>query len=236
MNVVFTNYIFIDTSASELREIMKEIKNDEYGLGTIDFNKIIECPKSLLREDPNPLIHQEAMTYYCNNNGKIDLKSDEYINLSDSTKHLIKNLSTYGHVSWYTWSISNWGTQSRGDLYLDNEEYIPDDVNSLPYYVYCNTINTLPIKIVIALSKKYPDIIITHKYHGDSDEDLMGIVSYMNGNIISLFIPMTVEAMERFFEEINDSNIMNSPVDFIKEYSDMSHCCYKFIKDISDIV
>ena len=37
----------MQTVISEIREMLKTIQNDDYGIGTVDFNKIISKPESL---------------------------------------------------------------------------------------------------------------------------------------------------------------------------------------------
>ena len=42
-----TNNIYLKGDSDRIRELLEAIKNDEYGTGSIDFNKIIPMPESL---------------------------------------------------------------------------------------------------------------------------------------------------------------------------------------------
>lgn len=41
------NIITLKGDEKKIREMLEAIKNDDYGLGTVDFNKIIPMPESL---------------------------------------------------------------------------------------------------------------------------------------------------------------------------------------------
>lgn len=41
------NIIILKGDEKRIREMLETIKNDDYGLGTVDFNKIIPMPESL---------------------------------------------------------------------------------------------------------------------------------------------------------------------------------------------
>ena len=41
------NNIILKGDKQKIREMLEAIQNDDYGLGTVDFNKIIHMPESL---------------------------------------------------------------------------------------------------------------------------------------------------------------------------------------------
>ena len=41
------NIITFDCNEDRLKEILEQIQNDEFGIGSIDFNKLIPMPESL---------------------------------------------------------------------------------------------------------------------------------------------------------------------------------------------
>lgn len=47
------NIITLKGDEKKIREMLEAIKNDDYGLGTVDFNKIIPMPESLNIEAGN---------------------------------------------------------------------------------------------------------------------------------------------------------------------------------------
>lgn len=44
-----TNIIKIDAADSRIKQILEEIKDDEIGIGSIDFNKIIPMPDNIFK-------------------------------------------------------------------------------------------------------------------------------------------------------------------------------------------
>jgi hypothetical protein len=81
-----TNVIIFedDISDEKLHEILETIKDDEIGIGSFDFNKLIPMPKELnIEGDGCPILDEQAYN----------------------------NLEKYGHTDWYNWSVENWGTK-----------------------------------------------------------------------------------------------------------------------------
>lgn len=46
-----TNIIQLQGDENKIRELLEAVKNDEHGIGTIDFNKLIPMPESLNIEE-----------------------------------------------------------------------------------------------------------------------------------------------------------------------------------------
>ncbi|MBQ4466566.1 MAG: hypothetical protein II916_11525, partial [Oscillospiraceae bacterium] len=58
------NRIAFDGEPEKIVEILEQIKNDNYGIGTIDFEKIIPMPSNIYRGDLGP---KERVLYGKNN-------------------------------------------------------------------------------------------------------------------------------------------------------------------------
>ena len=59
-----TNKIKLFGDESDIRRLMEAVKNDEYGIGTLDFDKIIPMPDNIYR---GPLGSAEEKLYGKNN-------------------------------------------------------------------------------------------------------------------------------------------------------------------------
>ena len=59
-----TNVIKLNGDRKQIRELLEQIQNDELGLGTIDFEKIIPMPENIYRGN----LGREEMNLYGKNN------------------------------------------------------------------------------------------------------------------------------------------------------------------------
>lgn len=120
--------------------------------------------------------------------------------LFDLGRQYLDNQMKYGATTWYDWAIDHWGTKwncSPEDSILD-----PDEPSLLRF----DTAWSAPAPIVEALSKRFPDISITHEW---ADEDMgqnVGRIIYLNGEEIDSYIPVSgsKDAYDLYFE-ITDS-------------------------------
>lgn len=82
----------------------------------------------------------------------------------------------YGDNNWYDWSIKNWGTKWNAyDTSLQND--------SVLVVLVFNTAWAAPMPVVLALSKKFPDLVFNYSY---ADEDMghnLGILAIRKGKI-----------------------------------------------------
>lgn len=46
-----TNVIALNGDRKQIRELLERIKNDEYGVGTVDFQKILPMPDEVYKEN-----------------------------------------------------------------------------------------------------------------------------------------------------------------------------------------
>jgi len=196
------NILTFEAEGEILHRILDDIKNDEKGIGSIDFNKLIPMPPELNIEKGSRT--SEGCKLYENITDRIinikqrmgnpSITADEYIaceieaknikeefnNMPDDQKEMFNlgkqyfaNVNNYGYGDWYDWSVANWGTKW----------------NAYDFAHYNNTIefNTAwecPEPIIQAISEKYPDITINHKW---ADEDMgtnLGEREYIKGDKI----------------------------------------------------
>ena len=213
------NIIVIEADKAKITEILDAIKNDEKGIGSIDFNKLIPMPESLniecgsdtqkgyemfsnMREKYAKLMNilktaPDSENFMFAVKAKKDLEkeinsmSEEDRKLFDLGKQAFENIQNYGTPTWYEWSIDNWDTKWNAyDFDYDKDKTI-----------YFNTAWSAPHSILKALSEKYPEVQLEHSW---ADEDIgynVGERTYQDGEITYENIPTggSKEAMDMAF-------------------------------------
>lgn len=186
------NTIHFDCSDERLREILTAIQCDndgehaQYGIGTVDFNKIIPMPPSLnitagSTTDRGLKAYRDFIDVYTlfstanmdrlNNipteseeiflRQRTDIKRDEW-NLG---KNAWSNIRQFGAPTWYDWSINRWGTKWSAYDFVEQCEKTAIDEHSISF----STAWSAPHPILEKLSEMFPDIAIEHAW---ADEDI----------------------------------------------------------------
>ena len=200
------NIITLKGNEKQIRETLEAIQNDDYGLGTIDFNKIIPMPESLnieagSRTDRGIKAYSDFIDVYVfgkneeealnaiqnisPENEKVflkqrnDIKTDEW----ELGKSAWNNIQNYGFPTWYEWCISNWGTKWNAYGYDENADYSENTD------LWFQTAWSAPHPVIEKLSKMYPDITFEHEW---ADEDIgqnCGRKTYCNGECTEEYYP-----------------------------------------------
>ncbi len=210
------------------------------GKKTFDFNKIIPMPKSLDMQEGTMV--DDCVIYYLTDRCTIPINriSEEKRKIIDKLikshiygskkwiqdvfvrvmelafdeseskrkkmyedgKTYVENIQNYGHATWYKWRIENWDTKWNAG---DYEEIDKDTIRF-------DTAWSCPEKIILALTKMYPNIAIKHWW---ADEDIgnnSGYRKYKYGEII--------------YENYNESNSQYAYETYIKCWG-ATNCLYK---------
>lgn len=205
------NIISMKGDEQQIRKMLEAIQNDECGLGTVDFCKVISMPASLeieagSRTDRGLKAYQDFIEVYTlagtrtdldlldipieSENAflgmRTDIKSDEW----ELGKQAFQNIQKYGSPTWYDWSIKNWGTKWNAYGYDAGTDY--SERENLRF----QTAWSAPHPVLEKLSEMYPNIVFVHQW---ADEDLganCGTRTYHDGKMIDEMIPEGVLAMQ----------------------------------------
>ena len=224
-NHVTNNIRFLGDS-KRISSILEEIKDDETGLGSIDFNKIIPMAESLnitagSVTDKGLKAYREFIDIlqFDGANKDIDLlnipEEKEKIFLGHRTditeedwiagRQAFRNILQYGAPTWYEWSINNWGTKWNA---YDCVEFI--DISEDHNEICFNTAWSAPHPILAALARMYPEIEIEHEW---ADEDFghnLGSVKYKGDTILEEYSPGTMKEAYEFALKVHGYEDMES--------------------------
>ena len=207
------NHIEFNGDRQQIDAMLNKIKSDEYGIGTIDFKKIINMPETLnieagSRTDHGLKAYREFIEVYTAGRSdkealkaleniptesenaflcqRTDIKCDEW----ELGKTAWQNIQKYGAPTWYEWSITNWGTKWNAYGYEEGTDYSACDELTF------QTAWSAPHPILRKLSEIFPEIVFKHQW---ADEDIgmnCGERCYLGGEIIDEFIPEGIRATE----------------------------------------
>ena len=197
------NHLKMEGDPEKIRELMNRIQNDEYGPGTIDFNKIRPMPESLRieagsRTDKGLKAYRDFIEVYTLGGTtnmdlrnipeaaekaflkqRKDIRPDEW----ELGRQAFRNIQEYGAPTWYEWCIANWGTKWNAYGYEPGTDY------SRNGGIYMQTAWNAPHPVIAELAKQNPDI---HFMHSWADEQLgqgCGQHEYYNGERTSEYYP-----------------------------------------------
>lgn len=200
------NIITLKGDEKKIRKMLETIKNDDYGLGTVDFNKIISMPESMdieagSRTDRGLKAYSDFIDVYVFGRSaeealkaiqnippesekaflkqRTDIKADEW----ELGKTAWNNIQNYGVPTWYEWCINNWGTKWGAYGYDEDTDYSQNE------NLWFQTAWSAPHPVIEKLAEMYPDITFEHEW---ADEDIganCGRKIYSEGECIESYYP-----------------------------------------------
>ena len=194
------NNLKFDASDEEMQNILEAIKDDEEGIGSIDFNKItpmpeplkIECGsntdkglrmvKEFIESLPEDITNQEG-TY----DELMEFLSDREKDLPEEDRKIwelgvkaVDNINRYDAPTWYEWANKNWGTKWNAcHCSYDKES------KTLCF----QTAWQAPLPVVLKLSAAAPGVQMSLEF---ADEDIghnCGRAVFKNGDIKKIYKP-----------------------------------------------
>jgi len=196
-----TNILTITGNEESVARVKNEISGayDDGEIMFIDFNKIIPRPDSLditsgsttdngiavlqyRAGDPreiNQIMGYAWATEFATPEDLINHMLEKgSANLEEAQKAL-DNEKLYGHRDWYSWSVDKWGTKWNAYDQVSNED------GSITFQTAWGT----PYPVMVALSLKYPDVVISVRY---ADEDFghnVGVYTLQMGDVMYEYTP-----------------------------------------------
>lgn len=172
-------------------------------MGSLDFNKVIPMPESLnisagSRTNSALKLYKDFIevftlggTMNMDKISDIPRQSEEtFIKLRNIPrddwelgKTAWNNLREYGSATWYSWSVSNWGT--KWNAYCCNMDFLEGNYARLLF----ETAWSAPHPVLEKLSDTYPDVKFEHEW---ADEDIgvnCGRYTYTNGERVEEYFP-----------------------------------------------
>ena len=205
-----TNIIEIKGNPDRVKALFEAVKNDEYGLGSIDFNKLIPMPPELDIEESSQTArglkaYKEFIEVYTFNGKKDDF---DLLNIPQKAeqaflrvrpdidrtawnlgRQAFQNEQKYGAATWYKWRTRNWGTKWNAYGY---EAGVQFDGKSLHFL----TAWAPPQPIVAKLAEMYPDLDFTHQFANEDIGMNCGEDEYHNGSLCGEYRPAQQEAVD----------------------------------------
>lgn len=159
----------------------------------LDFNKIIHRPEELDIEKSSK--QQEGIDYL---SGKLPLASlkrrhkEDYNEVIKLGQMALNNLAKYGSTDWYEWSLKNWGCKwNASNTYLSSDRKV----------IEFETPWSPRFPVIVALSKKFPELKITYEYADEQPGYYTGMIVIKGGEIIMDICEdeFSKDAYERYF-------------------------------------
>ena len=194
------NRISLRGDPKEIRSMLEAIRSDEFGIGSVDFNKIIPIPESLHIAAGSKTVgglkaYRDFIEVYTfgrsaeetqkalenipieSENAFLRQRTDVARDEWELGKTAWNNIRQYGAPTWYEWCIQNWGTKWNAYGYEPDTDYSSSDALTF------QTAWAGPHPILQRLSKMFPDIAFRHLW---ADEDIganCGERSYFGGEM-----------------------------------------------------
>ena len=200
------NIISLSGNEQEIQRMLKRIKSDMFGVGTVDFEKIIPMPESLniesgTRTDRGLRAYRDFIEVYTFGRSARDAlkaledipQKSEEIFLRQRTdirreewalgKTAWNNIRQYGAPTWYDWCIEHWGTKWNAYGYDEGVDYSGNDA------LCFQTAWAAPHSILEKLSEMFPAVTFEHQW---ADEDIghnCGRRCYSGGERTEEYVP-----------------------------------------------
>ena len=178
------NNVLILASDELVKKIRNEIRSDEIDgdMGTpcpIDFDKIIPMPKELEgTQSPTNIITQAEYDEQESRiaSGKLS-EMEKNFGISRGITQAMSDeyKEKFGSDNWYDWRVKNTGTKWGAYSGTNGD----DDGN----FFFFQTAWAHPEKLMVALSKKYPEAIFLCTFADEDTGSNCGAIAYCNGDV-----------------------------------------------------
>ena len=197
-----TNILQLEGDAKRIQEVLAAIQSDEFGIGSISFDRLIPMPISLYiecgsRTSEGLKAYNDFIEVYSlvNQSEDSDLLSipeeaeQAFLRVRpvdpkswELGKTAFQNKQRYGASTWYEWRIRHWGT--KWDAYGFEDAPLRQDGQ-----ITFLTAWSPPHPVMQRLTAQFHDVTIHHDW---ADEDLgynCGHRDYLNGVLLEEYQP-----------------------------------------------
>ena len=214
------NIVSFQGDDAQIQKMLSEVQNDEFGPGSISFQKLIPMPPELdiesgSRTNQGLKAYMDFSCQYFTAMGLEKLTLDNvpegpekaylqaHPDLDRETfllgKKASDNIDKYGAPTWYDWRIDHWGTKWDAYGYDEGKDY--SKAKELRFL----TAWSAPHPILQRLSEQYPALEITHQW---ADEDIgfnCGIAVYRAGEQTELEVKQDDELANQLWESYDNA-------------------------------
>lgn len=200
------NIVSFQGDDAQIQKMLSEVQNDEFGPGSISFQKLIPMPPELDIESGSRT--NQGLKAYNDYLSQHSASEDAYLqahpDLDRETfllgKKASDNIDKYGAPTWYDWRIDHWGTKWDAYGYDEGKDY--SKTKELRFL----TAWSAPHPILRKLSEQYPALEITHQW---ADEDIgfnCGIAVYRAGEQTELEVKQDDELANQLWETYDNAD------------------------------
>ena len=190
------NIVHLQGDQQKVKEVLETVKNNKYGIGSVDFDKILPTPSALHIEcgsktDRGLKAYREFLKSGTESERQYLAKT---VDITPETwelgKQAYKNILEYGAPTWYEWCIVHWGTKWNAYGFEDNTAEKPSSE------LYFQTAWDAPPALLTRLSDMYPDVTFEYEWADENIGSNCGSKKLLNGEILDEFFPAGKQAMD----------------------------------------
>lgn len=221
------NIVTFSGNTEAINKMLSDIQNDEFGPGSISFDKLLPTPQELDIESGSkssaglqlyrdfmdiyslghPLSKEEKLGVPIEIEEKfLRICSDIDREMWDLGRRAFHNTVKYDAPDWYDWRVKNWGTKWDAYGYDENTDYSQCD--KLAFMTAWNE----PAPAIRFLSEMYPDVEITHRWANEDYGMGCGTAKYLAGKRIELELMQPNRLTEEFalglWHQLNTNGIL----------------------------
>lgn len=192
-----TNQLTFGPDAASLavfHKMLEDVRETGKPLGTFDFNRLLPMPKALNIERSS--MTDEGLKLYQAYVRELaqagpageDAAKEKWSALQKGNpdvwalgEQAYQNIQQYGCPTWYEWANENWGT--KWNAYQCAA--LSEDADTMTFLTAWNSVPD----IVAALSRKYPDQIITYRWADENIGYNVGEMVFRGGKCVSQNVP-----------------------------------------------
>lgn len=194
-----TNRLEIIGEQSEVNKLKDAIrgKYEDGGDMFIDFNKIVPMPKELeitsdgwIMPIDNQFAKGTSVKDHLDDMRKRNIRPEDLENFIKGVRNYVK----YGHATWYSWAVENWGTKWNA--------YGMKDHDQGENIIVFETAWSSPIDLIDKLSTMFPEVELKLTYADEDSGSNTGRLRFKSGKTLECNQPesQSREGYDIYFE------------------------------------